>query len=130
MIPPLGTGELDVGGGATAVSLFNAIDRGIGVRIVGDKGRTEKGYIYQSLVIRKALIDSGIASDAARFMVTKIGDEPANTEAMKQVPDSVFTTLGLTRDLDAFLKSGIFQKPLPNKDKIVAAWTEIKAGVQ
>ena len=77
-----------------------------------------------------ALIDSGIAGDAAVFMVTKIGDEPANTEAMKQVPDAVFTTLGLTRDLDAFLKSGTFQKPLPNKDKIVAAWTEIKSGVQ
>jgi NitT/TauT family transport system substrate-binding protein len=59
MIAPLGTGDLDVGGGATAVSLFNAIDRGIGVRIVADKGRTEKGYVYQSLVIRKELIDSG-----------------------------------------------------------------------
>ena len=77
-----------------------------------------------------ALIDSGIASDAAVFMVTKIGDEPANTEAMKRVPDAVFTTLGITRDLDTFLKGGIFQKPLPNKDKIVAAWTEIKSGVQ
>ncbi len=77
-----------------------------------------------------ALIDSGIASDAAVFMVTKIGDEPANTEAMKAVPDSVFTNLGMTRDLDGFLKSGIFQRPLPNKDKIVAAWTEIKSGVQ
>ena len=59
MIAPLGTGELDVGGGATAVGLFNAIDRGIGVRMVASKGRTEKGYVYQSLVIRKALIDSG-----------------------------------------------------------------------
>ncbi len=59
MIAPLGTGDLDVGGGATAVSLFNAIDRGIGIRIVADKGRTEKGYVYQSLVIRKDLIESG-----------------------------------------------------------------------
>lgn len=59
MIAPLGTGDLDVGGGATAVSLFNAIDRGIGVRFIADKGRTEKGYVYQSLVIRKDLIESG-----------------------------------------------------------------------
>ena len=59
MIPSLATGELDVGGGATAVSLFNAVDRGIGVRFVASKGRTEKGYGYQSLVIRKALIESG-----------------------------------------------------------------------
>jgi NitT/TauT family transport system substrate-binding protein len=59
MIAPLGTGELDVGGGATAVSLFNAIDRGIGVRMVADKGRTAPGYVYQSLMIRKALVESG-----------------------------------------------------------------------
>lgn len=59
MIPPLGTGDLDVGGGATAASLFNAIDRKIGVRIVADKGRTEPGYVYQSVMIRKDLIASG-----------------------------------------------------------------------
>ena len=59
MIAPLGQGELDVGGGATAVSLFNAIDRGIGVRIIADKGRTAPGYVYQSLMIRKALVESG-----------------------------------------------------------------------
>jgi hypothetical protein len=63
-------------------------------------------------------------------MITTIGDEPANIEAMKTVPDSVFEALNVPRDLETFLKSGIFQKPLPNKEKIVAAWTEIKAGVQ
>ena len=59
MIASLGVGDLDVGGGATAVSLFNAIDRKVGVRIVADKGRTEPGYIYQSLMIRKELIENG-----------------------------------------------------------------------
>ncbi|MDB5597316.1 MAG: transporter substrate-binding protein [Hyphomicrobiales bacterium] len=59
MIPSLGTGDLDVGGGATAASFFNAIDRKIGVRIVADKGRTEPGYIYQSVMIRTDLIKSG-----------------------------------------------------------------------
>jgi NitT/TauT family transport system substrate-binding protein len=59
MIPSLGVGDLDVGGGATAASLFNAIDRKIGVRIVADKGRTEPGYVYQSVMIRKDLITSG-----------------------------------------------------------------------
>jgi NitT/TauT family transport system substrate-binding protein len=29
------------------------------VRIVADKGRTEPGYVYQSFMIRKALVDSG-----------------------------------------------------------------------
>ena len=59
MIPSLGVGDLDVGGGATAVSLFNAIDRKVGVRIVADKGRTEPGYVYQSFMIRKELVTSG-----------------------------------------------------------------------
>jgi NitT/TauT family transport system substrate-binding protein len=59
MIPFLGNGQLDVGGGATAVALFNAIDRKVGLRIVADKGRTEPGFGYQSFMIRKALIDSG-----------------------------------------------------------------------
>jgi len=77
-----------------------------------------------------ALIDSGIADDAAVFMVTRIGDEPANTEAMKLVADQVYTDLQIPKDLDTFLKSGTFQKPLPNKDKIVAAWQEIRSGVQ
>ena len=77
-----------------------------------------------------ALIDAGLADAAAVYMITTIGDEPANIEAMKTVPDSVFQTLGVPRDLETFLKSGIFQQPLPNKEKIVASWTEIKAGVQ
>jgi spermidine/putrescine transport system substrate-binding protein len=77
-----------------------------------------------------ALIDAGLADSAAVYMITTIGDEPANIEAMKTVPDSVFQTLGVPRDLETFLKSGIFQQPLPNKEKIVGAWTEIKAGVQ
>jgi len=77
-----------------------------------------------------ALIDAGLADSAAVYMITTIGDEPANIEAMKTVPDSVFQTLGVPRDLEIFLKSGIFQQPLPNKEKIVASWTEIKAGVQ
>ena len=77
-----------------------------------------------------ALIDAGLADSAAVYMITTIGDEPANIEAMKTVPDSVFQTLGVPRDLETFLKTGIFQRPLPNKEKIVGAWTEIKAGVQ
>ena len=36
----------------------------------------------------------------------------------------------ISRDLEAFLKSGIFQRRLKNKDKIVSAWTEIRSGIQ
>ncbi|HEX4176835.1 MAG TPA: extracellular solute-binding protein [Rhizomicrobium sp.] len=77
-----------------------------------------------------ALIDSSLSDQAAVYTIAHIGNEPANTSAMAQVPDAVFANLGIGRDLDAFLKQGIFQRPLPNKDRIVSAWTEIRSGMQ
>ncbi len=49
---------------------------------------------------------------------------------MSRVPDSVFANLGIQRDLETFLKSGIFQRRLKDKEKIVSAWTEIRSGMQ
>ena len=59
MMPLLGTGDLDVGGGATTAALYNAADRKIDVRVVASRARTAPGYGYQALVIRKDLVDSG-----------------------------------------------------------------------
>jgi NitT/TauT family transport system substrate-binding protein len=59
VIAPLGTGELDVGSGALSVGFWNALARGVKFRVVADRGHTEKGYYYQSVFMRKELIDSG-----------------------------------------------------------------------
>ena len=59
MMPLLGTGDLDVGGGATTAALYNAADRKIDVRVVASRARTAPGYGYQALVVRKDLIDTG-----------------------------------------------------------------------
>ncbi|HEY4076128.1 MAG TPA: extracellular solute-binding protein [Rhizomicrobium sp.] len=77
-----------------------------------------------------ALIDSSLSDAAAVYTVEHIGDEPANTQAMRQVPDAVYANLNIPRDLETFLKSGIFQRRLKDKEKIVSAWTDIKSGVQ
>ena len=77
-----------------------------------------------------ALIDAGLEDAAAVHTIEQVGDEPANVGAMARVPDSVFQSLGIQRDLEAFLKSGIFQRRLANKDKLISAWTDIKSGVQ
>jgi len=76
-----------------------------------------------------ALVDSSLSDEAAVYTITEIGDGPANTAALAQVPDGVFEDLGVPRDVDTFLASGIFQKRLANKDEIVNAWTEIRAGL-
>ena len=59
MMAPLGQGELDVGGGTATASLYNSASRGIGIRIVADRSRMEAGYMFQTLMVRKAVIESG-----------------------------------------------------------------------
>ena len=76
-----------------------------------------------------ALIDSAISDQAAAYTITKIGDEPANEDGLRTVPDKTFANLGLTRDIDVFLKTGIFQRRLKDKEKIVNDWTEIRSGL-
>lgn len=53
MIAPLGSGELDVGGGAVSAGLWNAQLRKVGIRAVADKGSTRPGWSYFSLVAKK-----------------------------------------------------------------------------
>jgi spermidine/putrescine transport system substrate-binding protein len=76
-----------------------------------------------------ALIDSSLSDGAAAYTIEHIGDEPANEGALKNVPNTTFENLGLTRDVETFLKSGIFQRRLKDKEKIVNDWTEIRAGL-
>jgi NitT/TauT family transport system substrate-binding protein len=58
-IPSLGSGEVDVGSGASSAGLYNAVARGIGIKIVADKARNAKGYGFQAIMARTDLIDSG-----------------------------------------------------------------------
>ena len=59
MVAPLGIGDLDVGGGVVSAGLYNAADRKINIRVVADRGSTAPGYRYQSLMIRRDLVESG-----------------------------------------------------------------------
>ena len=59
MIAPFASGDLDVGGGGTSAGLYNAVARGIDIKIVADKNHTPPGQGIQPLLVRKDLIDSG-----------------------------------------------------------------------
>jgi len=58
MVAPLGTDELQIGGGALSAGLFNAIGRGVGMFIVADKGNLNPGNGYEAIVVRKELADT------------------------------------------------------------------------
>lgn len=53
MVAPLGSGEIDVGGGAVSAGLWNAELRNLGVRAVSDKGSTREGFSYFGLAVKK-----------------------------------------------------------------------------
>lgn len=59
MVAPLGTGQLDVGAGSPSAGLYNAVARGIKIRIVADKASSPPGYGATKILVRKDLIDSG-----------------------------------------------------------------------
>jgi NitT/TauT family transport system substrate-binding protein len=72
MIAPLGAGQIDVGAGASSAGLYNAVARGIVVKIVADKGSTPPGYDYMPLIVRKDLFDAGKVKSLADLKGLKL----------------------------------------------------------
>ena len=56
--PLLARGDIEVAGGGSSAALYNAITRGIDLKIVADKGSCQKGFGYGILVVRKDLADT------------------------------------------------------------------------
>lgn len=73
MIAPLGSGQIQVAGGAPSAGLFNAMGRQVELRIVADKGTNVPGLNYFSLLVRKDLVDSGKFSGFEDLKGAKIG---------------------------------------------------------
>jgi NitT/TauT family transport system substrate-binding protein len=118
MIAPLGTGQLDVGGGTVAAGLYNAVERGIRMRIVADKGSIAEGYEYSTLLVRKDLVDSGRYRTLADLRGLTIataaqgsGSESSLNEALKKgglkFGDVNVVYMGFPEMLAAFRNKGI-----------------------
>jgi NitT/TauT family transport system substrate-binding protein len=59
MVAPLGTGDLEVGGGTVSAGFYNAVGRGILMKIVADQASIKPGYGFSSLMVRRDHVDSG-----------------------------------------------------------------------
>jgi NitT/TauT family transport system substrate-binding protein len=66
-IPSLSTGALDAAAGGSSPGLFNAVQRGIAVKIVTDKTRLARGGQGSSFLARQDLLDSGEVKRVADF---------------------------------------------------------------
>src|SRR5215471_7994502 len=59
MVAPLGAGQLDAGAGSAGAALYNAVARGIRIKIVADKASSPPGYGATKILVRKDLVDGG-----------------------------------------------------------------------
>jgi NitT/TauT family transport system substrate-binding protein len=59
MVVPLSSNQLDAGGGAPAVGIYNAAAHGIDVKVVADRASDAPGYGFDPLLVRTELIKSG-----------------------------------------------------------------------
>lgn len=64
MIAPLSTGQIDVGGGILSTGLYNAVARGLALRVAADRSR-DNGT--GALIVRKDLYDGGRVRSPADF---------------------------------------------------------------
>ena len=81
----IGTGQIDVGAGSPSAGLYNAIARGLKIKIVADKAYSPAGYGATKLVIRKDHVDSGrfksladLGANAGKFGGKIYGIEAGN----------------------------------------------------
>ena len=56
-LPALAAGEVDIAGGVSTASFFNAIAQGIDVKIIADKGHNVPGKSYFTFVIGNHMVD-------------------------------------------------------------------------
>src|ERR1700733_12160919 len=99
-IPSLGSGEVDVGSGASSAGLYNAVARGIGIKIVADKARNAKGYGFQAIMARTDLIDSGKVKTVKDLKGLKVAMS-ANGNSENAFMNYALTQVGLSySDID------------------------------
>ena len=118
MVAPLGTGELEVGGGTVSAGFYNAVGRGILMRIVADQASIKPGYGFSSLMVRKDLVESGRYRSYADLKGMKVavgaagtGSASALNEALKKgglkFSDVEVVYIGFPEHLAAYRNKGI-----------------------
>ncbi len=72
-VAPLSVGDLDAASGVVSAALFNAINRGVDVRLASPQSRYDLGHGQLILDVRRDLVDSGAIRDYADLRGRTIG---------------------------------------------------------
>jgi NitT/TauT family transport system substrate-binding protein len=98
-IPHVATGVLDVAGVTPASGFFNAVARGLPLRIAADKGQIMPGYSQNAWMLREDVAASGVVRDWADFRGLTLGiNVPNSGSSTDIILDAALERGGLTRD--------------------------------
>ncbi|AOV06229.1 ABC transporter substrate-binding protein [Sporosarcina ureilytica] len=95
MLPALAAGEVDIAGGVSTASFFNAIAQGIDVKIIADKGHNNPGKSYFTFVIGNHMVDE--IKDYADFKGKRIAVSSHNS-IDEYIFEEMIKHAGLTKD--------------------------------
>jgi NitT/TauT family transport system substrate-binding protein len=112
MVVPLGAGQIEAGAGSASAGLYNAVARGIRIRIVADKASSPPGYGGTKILVRRDHVESGRYRDikdlkGMRFAMNAPG--VSNTSTLNTLLRSVGLSYGDVETVD-----------LPFPDHVVA----------
>ena len=120
VIAPLGTGDVDIGSGALSVAFYNAMARGVLIRIVADKGHTAPGNFYQSVFVRKDLIDSGEFKSLKDLKGKRVGFAAAGVTALSVINEAAKAAGIRFEDIDP-VYMGFAQQVVALRNKAIDA---------
>jgi NitT/TauT family transport system substrate-binding protein len=100
MIPALGTGQIETGAGITSAALWNAVTRGVAVKVVAGTSQSDPGppaATVTAFMVRKALVDSGKVKTMADIKgLNVVAPPPGN--GVELLWSLIFKQAGLTRN--------------------------------
>jgi NitT/TauT family transport system substrate-binding protein len=88
-IAPLASGDLELAGGTISIAMLNAIDRGIGIKAVSDKGVSRVGFEYSQVPLRPELLSSGAVRTVADLRGRKLAVAGLRTGAESLVAQTL-----------------------------------------
>jgi NitT/TauT family transport system substrate-binding protein len=85
-IPALASGELETAGGTISIALLNAVERGIDIKMVADKGTSRPGgFEFSQVLVRPDLLESGAVREASDLRGKRVAVASLRSGAESQV---------------------------------------------
>jgi NitT/TauT family transport system substrate-binding protein len=98
-MPHVATGQLDMAGVTPSAAFFNAVQRGLPLRIVADKGHVAPGYSQNAWMLREDVAASGTVRDWGDLRGLALGINVPNSGSSTDIMlDGALERGGLNRD--------------------------------